>query len=405
MPSDMNNDCVSAEHFIHELRQNTSRLIVLDCRSSNEYSESHVRQAVNFSIPSIVLRRLQAGSIELVSTIKCRELKAKISDGYHENLFIVYGDSGPSNTPDIYNNTLEVLTKRLKQDGCQVACLDGGFSAFRARFPEWCESDSADAATPLMGLRSLRISSGSSSASSSSCGGSSDAEDSAAERCDSSLGLDEDREFPVEIVPFLFLGNAANSEDSEALQRHHIQYILNVTPDLPNVFEDSGTIRYMQIPIADHMNQNLAIFFPQAIEFIDEARNSQKGVLVHCLAGVSRSVTITVAYLMYKLSLSLNDAFNVVRRRKSNIAPNFNFMEQLHSFEQELRASRGTPLLSVQPPDPSDVGQTRTQQRCACGRPDCTCPPPNPHFLSPLLPTGASPDSGIEFDRWSSIAE
>jgi hypothetical protein len=99
----------------------------------------------------------------------------------------------------------------------------GGFTAFRARYPEWCESDSADAAAPLMGLRSLRISSGSSSASSSSCGGSSDAEDSAAERCDSSLGLDEDREFPVEIVPFLFLGNAANSEDSEALQRHHIQ--------------------------------------------------------------------------------------------------------------------------------------------------------------------------------------
>jgi len=71
----------------------------------------------------------------------------------------------------------------------------------------------------------------------------------------------------------------------------------------------------------------------------DEARSNEKGVLVHCLAGVSRSVTITVAYLMYKLSLNLNDAFNMVRARKSNIAPNFHFMRQLHNFECELARS------------------------------------------------------------------
>lgn len=69
-------------------------------------------------------------------------------------------------------------------------------------------------------------------------------------------------------MPHLYLGNAANSEDSEALARHRIQYILNVTPDLPNVFESDGSIKYMQIPISDHWSQNLASFFPQAIQFI-----------------------------------------------------------------------------------------------------------------------------------------
>jgi dual specificity MAP kinase phosphatase len=47
-----------------------------------------------------------------------------------------------------------------------------------------------------------------------------------------------------------------------------LQYILNVTADLPNVFEDSGSIKYMKIPIADHWKENLASFFPKAIEFI-----------------------------------------------------------------------------------------------------------------------------------------
>ena len=45
----------------------------------------------------------------------------------------------------------------------------------------------------------------------------------------------------------------------------------------------------------------------------DEGRDGKSGVLVHCLAGVSRSVTVTVAYLMYKNRLTLNDAYDHVR--------------------------------------------------------------------------------------------
>jgi hypothetical protein len=42
------------------------------------------------------------------------------------------------------------------------------------------------------------------------------------------------------------------------------------------------------------------------------------------------------AYLMYKMSMSLNDAYDFVRRKKSNISPNFNFMGQLLDFERQL---------------------------------------------------------------------
>ena len=73
---------------------------------------------------------------------------------------------------------------------------------------------------------------------------------------------------------------------------------------------------------------------------------------MHCLAGISRSVTITVAYLMYKMSMSLNDAYDFVRRKKANISPNFNFMGQLLDFERQLN-----------PPSP---------QRCTCHLPDTT---------------------------------
>lgn len=90
----------------------------------------------------------------------------------------------------------------------------------------------------------------------------------------------------------------------------------------------------------------VSVFFLFLFAAAEAARDRQEGVLVHCLAGISRSVTITVAYLMYKLSMSLNDAYDFVRRRKANISPNFNFMGQLLDFERQLN-----------PPSP---------QRCTC---------------------------------------
>lgn len=60
---------------------------------------------------------------------------------------------------------------------------------------------------------------------------------------------------------------------------------------------------------------------------------------MHCLADISRSVTVTVAYLIQKMNLSLTDAYDFVKRKKSNISPNFNFMGQLLDLEWTLRLS------------------------------------------------------------------
>uniref|UniRef100_A0A182QNP0 protein-tyrosine-phosphatase n=1 Tax=Anopheles farauti TaxID=69004 RepID=A0A182QNP0_9DIPT len=216
-----------------------------------------------------------------------------------------------------------------------------GYANFRQSFPEWCEDEVINAnlqtgcaaTEQLMGLRSLRISIPFSDSACSSSTESSDCESTTNYLSESAVSVE-----PVEILPGLFLGNASHSEDLKSLKKYNIKYILNVTPDLPNVFERDGQIRYLQIPITDHWSQagDLANHFPDAIKFIDEARTNGCGVLVHCLAGVSRSVTVTLAYLMFARTLSLNDAFLLVRARKPDVSPNFHFMQQLHSFEQQL---------------------------------------------------------------------
>jgi len=69
---------------------------------------------------------------------------------------------------------------------------------------------------------------------------------------------------------------------------------------------------------------------------VDEARRVECGVLVHCLAGISRSVSVTVAYLMSSMCLSLDDAYTLVKRRRPHASPSLNFMGQLLDFEASL---------------------------------------------------------------------
>ncbi|CAM1299520.1 DUSP6 (predicted) [Pycnogonum litorale] len=344
-------------------------ILVIDTRCHSEFSVSHVRDAINVTFPAstLMLRRLLDGKMPVQSIIKCRESHQKFFWKWKTHTLVLYDDS----TVDINNSDNVILTtlyRRLVQDGCEVVHVEGGYRSFRDQYPEWCDVSvvcESDNSTTILGFKNLTIT----------CSGDIDSEDSVDSGHDSGDFSPNDSHFPVEILPYLFLGNSKNSSDLEALDKHNIRSILNVTPNLPNVFEkDDRGIKYMQIPIQDHWSQNLSSFFPQAISFIDDSRQKKIGVLVHCLAGISRSVTITVAYLMQKMNMSMNEAYDFVRQRKANISPNFSFMGQLLEFEEQLGKNSSSGLIS------------RKSSNLLC--------------LPMELPK-PSPDSDIELDNWS----
>lgn len=62
-------------------------------------------------------------------------------------------------------------------------------------------------------------------------------------------------------------------------------------------------------------------------------------VLVHCEAGISRSPTICMAYIMKTQRLRLEQAFDIIRQQRAIVSPNFGFMGQLLQFESEVVSS------------------------------------------------------------------
>ncbi|XP_025058878.1 dual specificity protein phosphatase 22-A-like [Alligator sinensis] len=124
------------------------------------------------------------------------------------------------------------------------------------------------------------------------------------------------------VVKGLYLGNIRDSEDKENLARNGVTHILSVHNNAKPVLED---VTYLCISASDSSAQNLIQHFKECIKFIHECRLHGGGCLIHCLAGVSRSTTILVAYLMTVTDLSWEECLAATRAVRSYVSPNFGF--------------------------------------------------------------------------------
>lgn len=69
---------------------------------------------------------------------------------------------------------------------------------------------------------------------------------------------------------------------------------------------------------------------PRIFQFISYHINQKKNnVVVNCQAGISRSATVVIGYLMHTKKLSYDKAFTWVRRRRPIINPNKGFSNML----------------------------------------------------------------------------
>nr|XP_057922250.1 dual specificity protein phosphatase 22-B isoform X3 [Doryrhamphus excisus] len=134
----------------------------------------------------------------------------------------------------------------------------------------------------------------------------------------------------VTVLPYLYLGNFRDARDREQLARNNITHILSIHDSAAPILQE---MTYLCISAADLPTQNLTQHFKQSIMFMHESRLKGEGCLVHCLAGVSRSVTLVVAYIMTVTRLGWKEALAAVRVVRPSAGPNLGFQHQLQEFE------------------------------------------------------------------------
>lgn len=153
------------------------------------------------------------------------------------------------------------------------------------------------------------------------------------------ITIDNDDPWAIsEIIPeFLYLGNVDGAADIENLKRLGIKYVLNMTSESKSTCDynpPAGLFECLRISIDDSPNVRISDYFNTTHKFINKARSEGVGVLVHCYAGVSRSASIVISYLMKTQGLSFNDARIIVRNLRPIINPNEGFVNCLIKYEQ-----------------------------------------------------------------------
>jgi protein tyrosine phosphatase len=136
---------------------------------------------------------------------------------------------------------------------------------------------------------------------------------------------------PDEITPTVYLGKSNSARNKEILHGIGITHVLMVGFDLEAVFPDEFV--YKHIELDDKESADIECHFAAAYDFIEGAAKNGGKTLVHCHAGVSRSATIVVAYLMKKQGLSVDDAVAACKRGRPCIKPNRGFMSALLSYK------------------------------------------------------------------------
>jgi len=140
------------------------------------------------------------------------------------------------------------------------------------------------------------------------------------------------------ILDNLFLGDAQGATSKDILERVGITHILNISDNVPNKFPKKYV--YKHVKVADSLRTNLKGRFTDIFEFMDVVlANPSNKLLVHCYAGMSRSATAVIAYLMRTQGLTFEVAYNFCRVRRPFIQPNKSFRKQLVEFDEELRGN------------------------------------------------------------------
>ncbi|XP_038639764.1 LOW QUALITY PROTEIN: dual specificity protein phosphatase 8-like [Scyliorhinus canicula] len=286
---------IRANRLAAMLQSQREKTLVVDCRPVADYHVLHVLNAVNICASKITTEResfaeiLQSSPAIMIKDLEAKEL-------------VLYDQETEEAKGPPASDIIAILLRKLEKQFNNVYFLKGGFVEFSSCFPSLCEGRSSGSLPSSLSQPCLSV-------------------------CD--VG-------PTQILPYFYLGSQNDVLNKELMVQNGITHILNVSSNCPKpaFIADS---HFLRIPVNDSYCESLLPWLNKSVEFIDTVRSMKSRVLVHCLAGISRSAAIAIAYVMRTMDFSLDDAYRFVKDRRPSISPNFNFLGQLVEYEKSIQ--------------------------------------------------------------------
>lgn len=122
-----------------------------------------------------------------------------------------------------------------------------------------------------------------------------------------------------EVFPGVWVGGDDAPQDREFLEKNLIGQVLNMAKNIEYEPAHENTL-YTKLGIHDGELPPVGVY-QKAAHIIWEARNHGHNVVVHCAAGISRSVTAVVAYKMLYDGMTFSDALVKIQRIRPIASP------------------------------------------------------------------------------------
>jgi atypical dual specificity phosphatase len=164
-----------------------------------------------------------------------------------------------------------------------------------------------------------------------------------------------------EIRPRLYLGSLPAALDPDEVHERRLTHVVNCLHPTAAYFKEAlpapgeglrarqhayvppARLEYLSLDLADVPEEDLLRVLPETTAWIGRAVRASEAhnrVLVHCVAGVSRSATVVAAYIMATEGLSAARALREVQAKRNCANPNPGFRAQLIRWEERLASER-----------------------------------------------------------------
>jgi atypical dual specificity phosphatase len=133
----------------------------------------------------------------------------------------------------------------------------------------------------------------------------------------------------AKITDHLYLSSFVGATELN-VTKFGITCVITVCKEVPKL--DLKNVESVKLEVVDRPTESLIKYFDFVTDKIKEVADKNGACLVHCVAGVSRSATMVLAYLMKHCKLTLRDAHSLVKSKRPFVS--ILFVVRISSFRE-----------------------------------------------------------------------